>query len=80
MAIVMVSSKEQIALKLSDETATLCISSSYVGLCSHKIISLKYMPLRAIISAVMWLARFNKTLLDLTVHFPKHSEITIMIS
>lgn len=72
MTIVMVSSKEQIVLKLFDETA---ISRNFVGLCSLKIISIKYLPLIAIIisiiiiSAVMWLATFNKTLLDLVVYF-----------
>ena len=72
MTIVMVSSKEQIVLKLFDETA---ISRNFVGLGSLKIISIKYLPLIAIIisiiiiSAVMWLATFNKTLLDLVVYF-----------
>ena len=66
MAIVMVSTKGQIVLRVSDETA---ISGNYQGLCSLKIISLKYQPLIATISTVMWLARFNKTLLDLTVYF-----------
>lgn len=41
MAIVMVSSKEQIVLKLSEETATLCISRNYVGICILKIILFK---------------------------------------
>ena len=66
MTIVMVSSKEQIVLKLFDETA---ISRNFVGLCSLKIISIKYLPLIAIISPVMWLAIFNKTLLALVVYF-----------
>ena len=66
MTIIMVSSKEQIVLKLFGDTA---ISGNLVGLCSFKIISLKYLPLIAIISAVMWLATFNKTLLDLVVYF-----------
>ena len=66
MTIVMVSSKEQIVLKLFDETA---ISRNFVGFCSLKIISINYLPLIAIISAVMWLATFNKTLLDLVVYF-----------
>ena len=66
MTIVMVSSKEQIVLKLFDETA---ISRNFVGLCSLKIISIKYLPLIAIISPVMLLAIFNKTLLALVVYF-----------
>ena len=66
MTIVMVSSKEQIVLKLFDETA---ISRNFVGLCSLKIISIKYLPLIAIISPVMLLAIFNKILLALVVYF-----------
>ena len=66
MTIIMVSSKEQIVLKLFDETS---ISRNFVGLCSLKIISMKYLPLIAIISPIMWLAIFNKTLLALVVYF-----------
>lgn len=65
MITVMVSSKEQIVLKLS---AKIAISRNFVGLCSFKIMK-KYLPLIAIISAVMWLARFSKIISDLIVYF-----------
>jgi len=49
----MVSSKEQIVLKLSDETATLYISRNYVGICNLKIILFRIPATVAIISAVI---------------------------
>ena len=68
MAIVMVSSKEQIVLKLSEETATLCISRNYVGICILKIILFK-IPATDSYNNLVQSLKFNKTLLDLTVYF-----------
>lgn len=65
MTIVMVSSKEQIVLKLFDETA---ISRNFVGLCSLKT-NFNKIPATDCYNNVMWLATFNKTLLDLVVYF-----------